>query len=152
MLSEIFLCSSSPPLSPTRNKFARPGARFICPNPRSFLTLKVVSRCSWGPVSFVTSSHTNLLVLWAVYGVVSILLRHLNSNAWIRRSVSAVIVHDSHPYNAVDMTIALIGLSFDAVDTLLLLHMILSFANVPVAIAILVLISHYTTLQYITLH
>ena len=75
-----------------------------------------------------------------MYDIPSILFRHLNSNACIRRSASAVIVHDSHSYNAVDMTIALISLSFDAVDTLLLLHMILSFANVPVAIAILVLI------------
>ena len=77
----------------------------------------------------------------SVYGTLSTLLRQRNSKACILLSISADRVHASHPYRAVDMTMALRSLIFVLIEMDLLLSRGCNFANADVAMASLDVIS-----------
>ena len=77
----------------------------------------------------------------SVYGTLSTLLRQRNSKACILLSISAERVHASHPYRAVDMTMALRSLIFVLIEIDLLLCRGCNFANADVAMASLDFIS-----------
>ena len=63
------------------------------------------------------------------------LLRHRNSKACILLSISAERVYASHPYRAVDMTMALRSLIFVLIEIDLLFSRGCNFANAVVAMA-----------------
>ena len=86
------------------------------------------------------------LVRCSVYGTVSTLLRQRNSKACILLSISAERVHSSHPYMAVDMTMALRILIFVLIEIDLLLSgdcIGCNFAHADVAMVSLDFISVY---------
>ena len=77
----------------------------------------------------------------SVYGTLSTLLRQRNSKACILLSISTDRVRASHPYRAVDMTMALRSLIFVLIKIDLLLSRGCNFANADVAMASLDFIS-----------
>ena len=83
----------------------------------------------------VVSSVIDTLVRCSVYGTLSTLLRHRNSKTCILLSISAERVHASHPYRAVDMTMALRSLIFVLIVIDLLLSRGCNLANADVAMA-----------------
>ena len=89
----------------------------------------------------VISSLIDTLVRCSVYGTLSTFLRQRNSKAYILLSTSAERVHASHPYRAVDITMALRSLIFVLIEIDLLLSKGYNFANADVAMASLDLIS-----------
>jgi len=102
-----------PSTEPCMITLASPVEWLTWPNNRIFLLFTAVSRCSWGPADSVIFAQTDSLVWCAAYGILRILHKHRNLNACRRRSVSAVNVLDSQPYNAVDIVIAFISLILD---------------------------------------
>ena len=81
------------------------------------------------------------MVRCSLYGILSTLLRHRNSKACILLSISVERVHASHPYRAVDMTMALRSLIFIFIEIDLLLSRGCNFANADVTMASLDFIS-----------
>ena len=72
------------------------------------------------------------------------LLRQRISKACILLSISVEMVHASHPYRAIDMTMALKSLIFVLIEIDLLLNRGCNFANADVAMASLDFISAST--------
>src|ERR1700690_720804 len=88
-------------------------------------------------ISFLTDS----FVRCSVYGILRILLRHLNLKACIFFTISAESVQASQPYKAVDMTMARNSLIFVLMEIDLFLNRGCNFASADVAMANLSLLS-----------
>ena len=95
----------------------------------------IVNSGSWRPIIDVISSLMDTLVRCSAYGALSrsTLLRQRNSKACILPSISAERVHASHPYRAVDMTMALRSLIFVLIEIDLLLSRLSRGCNFAIA-------------------
>ena len=75
------------------------------------------------------------LLRCSVYGTLNTLLKHRNTKACIHFKIYTERVHASHPYRAVDVTMALRSLTSVFIEVALILSSRCNFANADVAMA-----------------
>ena len=97
----------------------------------------VVKRSSYGRMAFPILAFTSSLVVWYLYKIPRSLRKHLISNACIRLSMSAVMVHVSHAYKNMDMARERISLILELMAMFLSFQMNFSLVSAAVVWAIL---------------
>ena len=93
-------------------------------------------RSSCGLMAFPILAFTSSLVMWSLYEIPRSLRKYLISSAWIRLSMSAVMVHISHAYQNMDIARERIGLILELM-AMFLFQMTFSLVTATVVWAIL---------------
>ena len=107
------------------------------------LLLTVIRSWSYEPATWTILERSLLLVILSVYLTADSFLKQRISNDWNLFLKILVQIHDLHAYRIIEMTRALLSLSFDLGAMILFFQLLFSFDKSAITLAVLFSISGF---------